>query len=330
MKRTITWSILSLVVLFGAFLSFTQRAASQSSAPRPLFTTTFDVDRTDDTAGASACTVAPNDCSLRGAIIAANADPNADPVTINLQPATTYNLTLTNATQENAAATGDLDITTTLHSVTIVGGGSSGPNASIIDASALNAGTTRDRAFHITASCVTAIFQNLVIQNGKAADDGTSGKSTNPASQNSAGTGGGVLNNGGSLTLTNVKIQSCEAIGKGDTIVNQHTTLEALGGGLASLAGTGNVIISGTTFTANNATGGNGGNFNNGDGSAAKGGALYLDNGTLNMTLSQIENSAASGGDGGDQDQNGQTNGGFGGLAQGGGLWAGSGATATI
>jgi len=325
MKRKITWTTLTLILLFvAAFLNFSPSAAS------PPLVTTFDVDRNDDNAGASACTVAPNDCSLRGAILAANADLNADPVTINLQPATTYNLTLTNATQENAAATGDLDITTTLHSVTIVGGGSSGPNASTIDASALNAGTTRDRAFHITASGVTAIFQNLVIQNGKAADDGTSGKSTNPASQNSAGTGGGVLNNGGSLTLTNVKIQSCEAIGKGDTIVNQHTTLEALGGGLASLAGTGNVIISGTTFTANNATGGNGGNFNNGDGSAAKGGAIYLDNGTLNMTLSQIENSAASGGGGGDQDQNGQTNGGFGGLAQGGGLWVGSGATATI
>ena len=325
MKRKIIWTTLTLILLFvAAFLNFSPSAAS------PPFVTTFDVDRNDDNTGASACTVAPNDCSLRGAILAANADVNADPVTINLQPATTYNLTLTNATQENAAATGDLDITTTLHSVTIVGGGSSGPNASIIDASALNAGTTRDRAFHITTSGVTAIFQNLVIQNGKAADDGTSGKSTNPASQNSAGTGGGVLNNGGSLTLTNVKIQSCEAIGKGDTIVNQHTTLEALGGGLASLAGTGNVIISGTTFTANNATGGNGGNFNNGDGSAAKGGAIYLDNGTLNMTLSQIENSAASGGDGGDQDQNGQTNGGFGGLAQGGGLWVGSGATTTI
>ena len=323
MKRKITWTTLTLLVLIAAFLNFTRTAASP-------FVTAFDVDRTDDDAGASACTVAPNDCSLRGAILAANADLNTDPIVINLVPATTYTLTLTNATQENGAATGDLDITTTLHSVTISGGGSNGPNASIIDASALNAGSTRDRAFHITTSGVNAIFEDLVIQNGKAADDGTSGKSTNPASQNSAGTGGGILNNGGSLTLTNVKIHSCEAIGKGDTIVNEHTALEARGGALASLAGTGNVIISGSTFTSNNATGGNGGIFNNADGSAAKGGAIYLDNGTLNMNLSRIDNSAANGGDGGDQDQNGQTNGGFGGLAQGGGLWVGSGATATV
>ena len=80
MKRKITWSVLTLgILLGGVFLNFTQHAASNSAAPLPLFITTFDVDRNDDLAGASACTVAPNDCSLRGAIIAANSDPNADP-----------------------------------------------------------------------------------------------------------------------------------------------------------------------------------------------------------------------------------------------------------
>src|SRR4026209_2888752 len=112
-----------------------------ASSPSLSFAVTLTVDRPDDTASPTACTGAPGDCSLRGAIIAANADAGLDAVVINLQPATTYNLTLTNGTQENAAATGDLDITTSLHSVTIVGGGSSGPNASIIDASALNTGS---------------------------------------------------------------------------------------------------------------------------------------------------------------------------------------------
>ena len=108
MKRKVALSLLTLVVLVGAFLSYTQSASSSSSNQRsavaravpttlnlilPL-TTTFDVDRTDDTAAATACTAAPNDCSLRGAIIAANTDVSADPVIINLQPATTYNLTL--------------------------------------------------------------------------------------------------------------------------------------------------------------------------------------------------------------------------------------------
>jgi hypothetical protein len=44
---------------------------------------TFDVDRADDTAAATACDPAiPSDCSLRGAIIAANG--LADPTTISV------------------------------------------------------------------------------------------------------------------------------------------------------------------------------------------------------------------------------------------------------
>ena len=345
-------SLLTLVVLIGAFLSYTESASSNSSnqsvgavlEPSNLFlplTTTFTVDRTDDTAAATACTGAPNDCSLRGAIIAANADLSADPVVINLQPATTYNLTLTNATQENAAATGDLDITTSVHSVTIVGGGSSGPSASIIDAAGLTSGTMHDRVFQVTGSGVTFILQDLAIQNGQAADDGASGASTNPAAQNSTRAGGGILNgagidvngvavnSGGSVTLTNVVVQSCQVLGKGDSIINQHTTLDAWGGGLASIGATGNVIITGSTLVGNTAAGGNGGNFNNGAGSNARGGSVYSEGGTLNISGSRIDNSAANGGNGGNQDQNGQTNGGFGGTAQGGGVWVGSG-TATI
>ncbi|MGI9066337.1 MAG: hypothetical protein ACR2HX_08035 [Pyrinomonadaceae bacterium] len=164
MKRKVALSLLTLSVLVGASLRYTHSASSSSSnqhiaVPRAVpktsnlllpLATTFAVDRTDDTVAATACTAAPNDCSLRGAIIASNTNLSADAVIINLQPATTYNLTRTNATQENAASTGDLDITTSLHTVTITGGGSSGPNATIIDAAGLNTGNFRDRAFHMT------------------------------------------------------------------------------------------------------------------------------------------------------------------------------------
>src|SRR3972149_3257532 len=51
---------------------------------------TFDVDRTDDNAAATACTGAANDCSLRGAIAAANALAGADDIIL---PAGTYTLT---------------------------------------------------------------------------------------------------------------------------------------------------------------------------------------------------------------------------------------------
>jgi hypothetical protein len=339
MKRKIACSLLTLVVLVGASLMYTQNASSSSAnqhiaVPRalpetsnlmPVSATTFTVDRADDTAGATACTAAANDCSLRGAIIAANANGSANPVIINLQAATTYNLTLTNATQENAAATGDLDITTTLHTVTIMGGGSSGPSATIIDASGLNTGSVRDRAFHITGSGVNVTFQDLVIQNGRAADNGTSGASTNPTAQNTNRFGGGILNNGGSVTLTNVTVNSCQALGKGDTVLNDHTTLDALGGGLASLGVTGNVIITGSTFTDDSAVGGNGANFNNGNASNAKGGSIYFEGGTLNIDGSRFLLSSAHGGLGGDSNASNQENGGAGGSAQGGGAWIGGG-----
>jgi hypothetical protein len=334
MKRQIALSLLTLAVLAAVTLKYTKTASSSSlnrrvtaaeaSFAMPMFVTTLDVDRTDDVAAASACTVAPNDCSLRGAVIAANADLGATPVVINLQPATTYNLTLANATQENAAATGDLDITTTLHSVTVSGGGSS----TIIDAAGLTSGSMHDRAFQITGPGVSAIFQDLVIQNGKATDDGTSGASTNPTAQNSNRFGGGILNKGGSVTMTNVTVQSCQAIGKGDTVLNDHTTLDALGGGVASLTGTGNVSITNSSFAGNAALGGNGNNFNNGAGSNAKGGSIYFEGGTLSMDGSRIDNSAATGGIGGNGPGN-QQNGGFGGTAQGGGVYV-AGGTATI
>jgi hypothetical protein len=198
MKSKGTLFLLALVVLAGASLRFTQKAFSSSDrvtkrnarafgAPaNPLFATDLTVNRTDDAVAASACAGGISDCSLRGAIINANADVSAIPVIIHLQTGTTYNLTLTNANQENGALTGDLDITTTLHSVTVIGGGPT----TIINASGLTSGNMRDRAFQITGATVNATFQDLTIENGIAADDGTSGASTNPTAQNANRSGG--------------------------------------------------------------------------------------------------------------------------------------------
>jgi hypothetical protein len=337
MKR-FPWLLLAFVVVLSAFLNYSQTASSNSFNEReavapavvatsnliPAFVTTLNVDRADDTAAANACTAAANDCSLRGAVIRANINPNPDPVVINLQPATTYGLNLTNATQENAAATGDLDITTSIHPVTITGGGSAGANATIINAAMLNPATRRDRVFHLTKSNVRVTLRALAIRNGQAADDGTSGASTNPTSQNMNRFGGGILNNGGSLTLDDVVVQSCQAIGKGDSVVNDHTTLDAFGGGIASVTATGNVTITDSTLTGNTALGGNGGNFNNGAGSNAQGGAIYFEGGTLNISESRILSSNATGGMGGNGPGN-QQNGGMGGMAHGGGAYIGGG-----
>ena len=332
-RRKIALLLVAIVALVSASWQDMPNASSSSSEPpatlrdaavtphlAPAFVTTLSVDRTDDVAAASACTAAANDCSLRGAVRKANTAAGPDPIVISLKPATTYNLTLSNANQENAAATGDLDITTTQHSVTIEGGGPS----TIIDATGLNGGARRDRVFHVTGANVTAIMRNLTIRNGQAGDDGTAGTSTNPTAQNTTRIGGGILNNSGRLTLEKVTVQLCHAIGKGDSIVNEHTTLDAFGGGLASLAGSGDVTITDSTFTGNTASGGSGGNFNNGAGSSVKGGSIYFEGGTLNIDGSRILLSSAIGGNGGNGPGN-QQNGGMGGMAQGGCAYIGGG-----
>jgi len=255
--------------------------------------TVFNVNSTADILSPGAGTV-----TLRSAIVAANADVSGNPSVINLTVAGTYTLTLANASEETAAMSGDLDITTTNHSVTIAGLGSSGPNATIIDASGLNTGAMHDRAFHITAPGVTAIFQNLVIENGQATNDGTNGASTDPATtSNGTRWGGGILNNGGSVTLTNVIIKSCQALGRGDVAGSPPgSILEARGAGLASLQATGTIVVTNSTLTGNTAQGGNGTNGANVNiASAARGGAIYFEGGTLNVNGSRIDTSSAIG-----------------------------------
>ncbi|MDH3303714.1 MAG: CSLREA domain-containing protein, partial [Gammaproteobacteria bacterium] len=79
------------------------------------FTVTKTADTNDGTCDA--------DCSLREAIVAANTSGGSDTVSV---PAGTYNLSIT-GTGENAAATGDLDISDTL---TLTGAGAA---STIID-----------------------------------------------------------------------------------------------------------------------------------------------------------------------------------------------------
>ena len=81
------------------------------------------VNRTDDTAGASACAGGANDCSLRGAIIFANITANHG-TTINFPAGTnTYTLTIGEDDDLNGDPTkGDLDIN---NSMTIMGNGAS-------------------------------------------------------------------------------------------------------------------------------------------------------------------------------------------------------------
>src|SRR6476620_11663355 len=95
-------------------------AFAPPALPTPFFAT-ITVDRTDDVAGASACTAAANDCSLRGAIAFANLSPGT---TINV-PAGNYNLTISGAGEGFSGnnSVGDLDVTG--NNTSIVGAGAS-------------------------------------------------------------------------------------------------------------------------------------------------------------------------------------------------------------
>jgi hypothetical protein len=219
--------------------------------------------------------------SLRDAILAANADTGTAPDTIQLQ-AGTYTLTIQNMSgHETAGLQGDLNITSTSHELIILGAGSSGAGATIIDATSLN-----DRAFQIVNPGTVVVFENLVIQGGLAQDDGSNG--VFPGETNALG--GGILNDGGTLTLSNVVIQNNEALAS-----RAHG---ARGGGVSSTGGAviltaasqilHNQALGGSTRTADNAPGGAGG--------AAQGGGIYAANGALTLNGATVSSNRATGG----------------------------------
>lgn len=241
--------------------------------------------------------------TLRDAIIAANSDPGINTDTINLGTGT-YTLTITNAgsAQENAAKTGDLDITSTAHKLSIVGKGSSGASATIIDASAL-----MDRVFQIVNSGTSVEFDNLVIKGGLAQDNGVAGA----VAGSSTAEGGGIFNSGGSLTFQNVVFQSNSAKGgvgvNGAIGVAGSNGQSAQGGGLYSSAGS--IGLATVTFNQNVALGGNGGiggrsgNYGTSSPGGAAGigvgGGLYSGTGTVTITQSTFTGNTAQGGAGG-------------------------------
>ncbi|HRX86572.1 MAG TPA: hypothetical protein P5572_16235, partial [Phycisphaerae bacterium] len=124
----------------------------------PLFAADFVVDTTldlpDATPGDGMCSDGAGRCSLRAAIMEANA--LAGPDTVAMPQPGWYRLTIAGA-DEDAGATGDLDITEAL---AITG---QGPDATVIDASFLAGG---DRVMHVTDA---ASLTGLNIRGGMVA-----------------------------------------------------------------------------------------------------------------------------------------------------------------
>ena len=295
-------------------------AAAANTAATANFHLPFapiDVDRTDDTAAASACTAAPNDCSLRGAVAFANVNPGT---TINV-PSGTYQLNIPGGVPEGFTGNnsiGDLDVR---GNNTIIAG--AGAATTIIQQTQLN-----DRVLEVNPDLLANFnfdISGVTITGGKettAVGGGgiISGSINNTMSVTNcvitgnsatgAGTfgGGGISHEGGSLTIT------------GTTFSNNSTS--GSGGGLGYTAGdplirtpsTGTLSISGSTFsgnTANSAAAGGGGadlfNFNGGTGTYnvnsstfsnnsapnARGGGIIVESGPLTLTTSALTSNTA-------------------------------------
>jgi len=268
--RLIFFGLLALLFscLVGAFLG---------AAPARANGATFTVDRTDDTASATACTAAANDCSLRGAIIAANASAGDDLI---LLPSGVYTLTIANpgGVPDDAALVGDLDITSTL---TISGTGNP-----IVDGNAL------DRVFEILGP-VTATISGLTIQNGYPGDilinSGSALILNNSLARDNAGPFGAYgIANSGALTLDSSTISGHSGSG---IINNAILTLSnstvsgnnaGQGGGIANV---GAATLYTSTISANRASYG-GGIYN--------WGTLLLINSTVSTNTSSSEGGGIS------------------------------------
>ncbi len=159
----------------------------------------------------------PGEITLRAAIMESNAVAGGDTITL---PAGTYALRIAGP-GEDAAATGDLDITDDL---TITGAGA---GTTIIDAFLV-----ADRVFDVK-SAVTAIFTGLTITRGAPPsrilptgggilNQGDLFINNSSVEYNAAGNGGGIFNGSlGSATLTDSRVFANSASNDGGGIFNQ-------------------------------------------------------------------------------------------------------------
>jgi hypothetical protein len=284
------------------------RATNGNFAPQP-FALVLDVDRLDDTASATACTAAPNDCSLRGAVITANSNPGT---TIHI-PSGTYQLTIA-GNNELFAATGDLDIRG--NGTSIVGDGASTTTIQQ---------TTNDRVFHVNPGLVAAFTFNLsgVTVKGGNHPTGSGGAILSGGPSNSTTISdsvfdsnrvtGTVASNGGAITDSVASGPSNLTIT--NTVFSNNSTATGSGGAIR-FNSTGTLTLSRDTFIGNrastnsggavNALGpGSGGTYlisqssfvnNQANGVAARGGAALIGNGVATIAYSRIVGNTAGAG----------------------------------
>ncbi len=238
--------------------------------------------------------------SLRGAITETNADTGTATDTIQLK-AGTYTLSLPNSgnQHEQANASGDLNITSSRHALVIEGATDAKGNPTTLIEQAV-----ADRVFQIVNPGTTVTFKDLEIVAGQAQENGGAGV----AAGSTDALGGGILDDGGNITLTSVVLLNNSA--------HASSSFNADGGGIYVGQG-GSLTVQSSTIESNSALGGVGGG--GGNGGNAAGGGVYASGPTVIANSTLLDN-AVTGGDGSPSADQGAI--GFGGNALGGGIFA--------
>jgi hypothetical protein len=278
--------------------TFTVMRPGNAAAP-------YTVDTISDDVTLSACTSAPNDCSLRAAVLIANI--LASDESINFDSSLAGQTIVLNSI--NASYAGQLNIADN-GKLTINGLGLSQLSIS---------GNTASRVFFIEENAVAAI-NNLTVTGGfgdGGYDNGSGGGIYNLTgaltltdvivSGNSAPNGGGIYSNGGALTLDR-SIVSINSTGGGrgggifqidgtltltDSTVSDNSTINGSGNG----AGSGGGIFvwnNATTLTDSTVSG----NRAQGTLSGGGGGGIFVNHGTTTLTNSTFSDNRAGGGGG--------------------------------
>ena len=267
------------------------RATPPMAAPLLVSIT---VDRTDDNPSASACTAAANDCSLRGAVAFANANP----ATTIMVPAGTYLLSIAGGFGEGFSGNnsiGDLDITMT--NTAIVGAGAATtiiqqtqPNDRVIEVNPfLDAGfvtsisgVTVTGGKETTAACGGGIVAGSIANSLTVTNSVVSGNSAT-----GAGTfgGAGICFTGGSLTLDGTTFSGNSTSASGGGVVYSAGDL------LGRTPSPGVLTVTNSTVSSNSAAGGGGGALDLFD--------FNLGTGTYNITSSSFQSNTATVGNGG-------------------------------
>lgn len=263
LKTLFTISLLLLANSIAVFiLSSTARAK-----PSVVFSVNDTTDLIDDDLADGICHTATGTCTLRAAIMQANALGGTNTIIL---PAGVYTLTIPGE-NEDYAVTGDLDI----HSDLTINGAST--------ATTIVNGNQLDRVFEVF-SPAKPIISGITVRNGNVLDGGgiknrgTLWISDTVIIDNSAVVGGGIYNSG-VMRITDSTIESnfsngnganCGGIGNTGSLETSNTIVRANqtsngGGGICNAAGATNdlqtlTIVSNTArygagiFNSNNAT----------------------------------------------------------------------------